>query len=62
MGMLEGVVMNKASIPQGVPHFDVELFSEINRRLTETLLAPGDIHREGQAPDRFTFACNNMVG
>ena len=62
MGMLEGVVMNKESIPQGVPHFDVELFSEINRRLTETLLAPGDIHREGQAPDRFTFACNNMVG
>ena len=62
MGMLEGVVMNKESIPEGVPHFDVELFSEVNRRLTETLLAPGDIQREGQAPDRFTHACNNMLG
>ena len=62
MGMLEGVVMNKESIPKGVPHFDVELFSEVNRRLTETLLAAGDIHREGQAPDRFTHACNNMLG
>ena len=62
MGMLEGVVMNKESIPEGVPHFDVELFSEVNRRLTETLLAPGDIRREGQAPDRFTHACYNMLG
>ena len=40
MGMLEGVVMNEASVPADVPHFDVIILSEVNRRSSETLLAP----------------------
>ena len=57
---ISGVVMEKRTVPEGVPYFEVQLFGEVSRQLHHVLLSPEELRREGQAKDRFKFTMGQM--
>jgi hypothetical protein len=59
--LIEGVLMSIAELPPNLPHFEVELFSYVQRGLEDILLKESDLKRAGHAQDRFAYACQAMV-
>lgn len=57
----DGVLLSKAGLPPDIPHFDVELAHESDRRLDEVLLATDDFLRAGHTKDSFEYAMRHVV-
>lgn len=57
---ITGVLMSLSDIGP-IPHHIVELYGYVERNI-ETVFLPADgVRRQGQADDRYTLACRNMV-
>lgn len=57
---ISGGLVSPIGLPSTIPHFIVELFSQIDRCLLTTLLPYENILRPGQAQERFVSACKQQ--
>ena len=58
---IEGVAMKLSSVPNDVPHYELELYGCSERALHDVMLRPEDVLRAGQAKDRYGRACMNYI-
>ena len=56
-----GAVLQRESLPEGIPHFVIELFSRTERVMATQLLPCDRVLRQGQADERYNLACKSWV-
>lgn len=58
---IHGVFVPLIGLPADMPHYVVEQFYDVSRRLKSLLLSPHTTMRDGQAADRFSLAAKQAV-
>ena len=58
--VLEGILVKPGSVPDGIPFHTIEFFQTNTRAHCEWLMESKEQHRESQAVERFTLACQSM--